>query len=73
MFVTRSPGVSNQLQNAKRTARWKVVELKTITKVQTKDWLQNGLKVQRHVLSKLAFEAQMSKGFIGSGLQELKK
>ena len=71
MFVTRSPGVSNQLQNAKRTARWK--ELKTITKVQTKDWLQNGLKVQRHVLSKLAFEAQMSKRFIGSGLQELKK
>ena len=73
MFVTRSPGVSNQLQNAKRTARWKVVELKTITKVQTKDWLQNGLKVQRHVLSKLAFEAQMSKRFISSGLQELKK
>ena len=72
MFATRSPGVSNELQSAKRCARWKVAELKTITQVQTKDWLQNGLKARRDCLSRLAFEAQMSKRFIGSRLQELK-
>ncbi|CAL1148976.1 unnamed protein product, partial [Cladocopium goreaui] len=42
---------AQHLQNAKRTARWKVVELKTITKVQTKDWLQNGLKVLFNLLT----------------------